>query len=344
MVSFLVIGDPHFKKSNANDVEQLIISIIAMVEENQPDYIICLGDLLDTHEILHISPFNRAYYFMQELGARAPTYLLVGNHDMLNNQQYLSDHHAFQTFKQIAGLTVVDRLTELDLEEGLFLLVPYVPNGSFVMALESEDSDEKDEKDDSGEKKWFQAQAIFCHQEFKGCKMGAIISEHGDEWDEEWPLIISGHIHDAQEPQANIIYVGSALQHAFGESGEKSIGLFIFSEGCYNYIKLPTGLKRKRIIYMGMEDVEDFDPTSKDHIKLVISGSTSDFKTFRKSKKYKELSKAGIKVAFAAVKLDRLIEKPKGPPKDYRKVVQDMIVDDDEYVKELYDEIFVHQS
>ena len=30
---------------------------------------------------------------------------------------------------------------------------------------------------------WKECRAIFCHQEFKKCKMGAVVSEHGDDWD-----------------------------------------------------------------------------------------------------------------------------------------------------------------
>lgn len=330
MTSFLVIGDPHFKKNNASDIEQLVENTLRIAKENQPDYIVCLGDLLDTHEILHIAPLNRAYNFMKELGKLAPTYLLVGNHDTINNQQYLSEHHAFQSFKKIPNLTVVDEVNEIITEEGLFILVPYVPNGRFVEALGT-----KYEKEE-----WEEANVIFCHQEFKGCQMGAIISENGDEWDEDWPLIVAGHIHDAQQPQSNIIYMGSALQHAFGESGEKCLGYFTFTDDGYDLEKIPTGLRRKRILYLDIGEVEEFEPEGKDHLKLVISGTTSDFKTFRKGRKFKELQKAGIKMAFAALKLEKLVQKKREPPKDYRKVVQEMIAEEDEYVHELYKEIF----
>ena len=67
---------------------------------------------------------------------------------------------------------------------------------------------------------------IFSHQEFSGCKMGAIISIEGDKWSLDYPHIVSGHIHSRQIPQKNIYYPGAAMQHAFGES-EKNIIAFL---------------------------------------------------------------------------------------------------------------------
>ncbi len=46
-----------------------------------------------------------------------------------------------------------------------------------------------------------QSELLICHQEFKGAQMGAFKSVDGDDWDESFPYIISGHIHDYQKLQ-----------------------------------------------------------------------------------------------------------------------------------------------
>ncbi len=51
---------------------------------------------------------------------------------------------------------------------------------------------------------WKNVNCIFAHQEFYGCKMGAIESIEGDKWDHSFPLVIRGHIHSEQRPQKNI--------------------------------------------------------------------------------------------------------------------------------------------
>ncbi len=66
-------------------------------------------------------------------------------------------------------------------------MVPYVPPGRFVEALNIIDNEW-----------WKNVNCIFAHQEFYGCKMGAIESIEGDKWDHSFPLVISGHIHSEQ--------------------------------------------------------------------------------------------------------------------------------------------------
>jgi DNA repair exonuclease SbcCD nuclease subunit len=83
--------------------------------------------------------------------------------------------------------------------------------------------------------------------------MGAIVSKDGDEWNEEFPQIISGHIHDNQTPQKNIYYTGSPLQHAFGDTDKRVV--CIIDEKCtitlkewYNFnelLKVEINLNKK---------------------------------------------------------------------------------------------------
>ena len=43
------------------------------------------------------------------------------------------------------------------------------------------------------------------------------------QWMKDYPNIISGHIHDRQQPQPNIFYTGASLQTSFGDSSDKTI-------------------------------------------------------------------------------------------------------------------------
>jgi predicted MPP superfamily phosphohydrolase len=78
----VAIGDPHAKTDNIPEVTLFTQKLYEYLEENPPDIIVVLGDLLDTHERLHTSPLNIAYDFIKRLRDIAPTYVLVGNHDM----------------------------------------------------------------------------------------------------------------------------------------------------------------------------------------------------------------------------------------------------------------------
>jgi DNA repair exonuclease SbcCD nuclease subunit len=115
------------------------------------------------------------------------------------------------------------------------------------------------------------------------------------------PNVISGHIHLNQKPQKNIYYPGSSLSVAFGESTKNIVAKLEFDteEKDYNLEEIELELPKKKIIYINSEDADDIDiPKTEDKIKLSISGEYEEFKTFKKTKKYKELTSNGIKVVF----------------------------------------------
>ncbi len=284
----LCIGDPHFRVDNIPEVEEFVQKLIPLIESSDPDFIVVLGDVLHTHERLHTIPLNKAYNFINLLRQKKKTFVLVGNHDYIQNQQYLTENHWMNGMKEWDNVTIVDKV--ISTFDNKFVFCPYVPPGRFEEAL------------NSGNSLWKQkAVCIFAHQEFFGCKMGAIISTEGDKWDESNPFVVSGHIHSKQKPQPNIYYTGSAMQHAFGESEQNIIAILTFSEDDSIHIEeVDLGLKRKKIVYVDMNSVETFSlPKDRDDdIKLTLKGQYEDFKAFKKTEKYKELTKTGVKVVF----------------------------------------------
>jgi len=353
MTTVLAIGDQHFQESNMVEVEMFINKIEALAKSKQPDIIVCLGDLLHTHERLYSDALNKACEFVDRMRSITKTYVLVGNHDMCfgkdtlflssdgenvikvqdikvgnmllgidktprkvlritsginqmykviqkyaisyivsknhylslmlsdmysksneiidisvesylnspiknklcgfkvsngliiktpiiihkiptdnyygfsvdkdrrilledgtvvhncNNQQFLTDNHWLNCLKKWKNVVIVDRPVTETIDDELFVFCPYVFPGRFTEALNTLDID------------WKNASGIFAHQEFAGCKMGAIVSVEGDKWPVDNPYVISGHIHSKQIIQENIYYTGSAMQHAFGESEKK---------------------------------------------------------------------------------------------------------------------------
>ena len=146
-----------------------------------------------------------------------------------------------------------------------------------------------------------QANCIFAHQEFRGCRMGGKISEKGDIWNPEFPLVISGHIHDSQTIGENIQYVGSPIQHSFGETLNKSIWFVTFDELEKPEIeKINLKVKPKKIIHLDLEGVKKFDTSEleKFNIKIKINCTYPEFKSFRQSLTYSNLYKQGVKMNY----------------------------------------------
>jgi DNA repair exonuclease SbcCD nuclease subunit len=279
----LFIGDVHIKFSNLKDLDKLEDKMLQMKDIS---FIVVAGDILDTHEKIHSQLMNRAYKLIKNLRTVAPVYVLVGNHDYINNQQFLTDNHWMNGMKEWDRVHVIDYPLRLERSSGqAFALVPYVPPGRFVEALDKITD-------------WRDAACVFAHQEVKNCKMGCIRSMDGDVWDAEWPMLVSGHIHERQNVGANVLYPGSVLNHAFG-SDNQGISKLMFTDRVMSEERVDIGIEKKSIIY---EDVTKVENIPKDKLvvqnKLCLSGEPKDIKAFKKTKEYRNLKERGIKVTF----------------------------------------------
>ena len=74
MITCLVIGDPHFKINNVRETQLMHAKICEIARARKPTFIVCLGDVLDRHETIHVSPLERASAFLHELSTIAPLY------------------------------------------------------------------------------------------------------------------------------------------------------------------------------------------------------------------------------------------------------------------------------
>jgi DNA repair exonuclease SbcCD nuclease subunit len=293
-VTALCIGDPHIQVANIVETDLLIKGLINLATEKEPDLIIILGDVLHTHERLHTIALNKAYEMIDKLRLISKTYVLVGNHDMINNQVFLNENHWLSGMKEWSNTVIVDKVISETIKGEKFVFIPYVPAGRFQEALNTMNGE------------WKDASCIFAHQEFAGCKMGAIISVEGDKWPLSYPHIVSGHIHSRQIPQENIYYTGSAMQHAFGESEKNIIAYLTFTNGKYEREEIDLQLPRKKIVYMDVEDLDTYKvPETEDTLKVTVSGNYDQFKALKKTKKYKNLLDKGVKVIFKPKKIKK---------------------------------------
>lgn len=286
-IRVLVIGDPHFKVANSQETEEMVQEILRIARELAPTFIVCLGDTLDKFANIHVGPLVRATLFLKSLSDIAPLFLLIGNHDRINNNAFCTEHHPFVSLKTWKNTTIVDEPLSVVVEGMKFVFVPYVSCGRFHEALSLLDES------------YLDAQCIFAHQEFKGAKMGAIMSEHGDEWSLDAPLVISGHIHDYDRLQANILYVGTPIQHGFADKNDKTISLITFSEGKWEEerIELPL-VKKKKTVRLPVSSILGYVPPEDVILKIVLYGSGEEIRSIMKSDQIAKLRKKGIKIVY----------------------------------------------
>ena len=284
-MSILIVGDPHFRISAIYECKVMASKIVEYATDIKPSMIVVLGDILDRHETIHVEPLTHACKFLEDLSKISSTYVLIGNHDRPNNSDFLSDRHPFP-LAESDSLHIVYTTLKVRENGNIYTFVPYVPPGRFMEALSKV----------SG---WEKSRYIFAHQEFKGAKMGAIVSEIGDEWNSSYPHIYSGHIHDYQELE-NITYVGTPMAHAFGDRDDKTVSL-VKSDGTHERIDLELPLRK--LEHKTATDIIKIDPSTYSIpegtlLKIVIEGTHAENTVASKSDSVKQLQKKGIKIVF----------------------------------------------
>lgn len=302
-MQILCIGDPHFRVRNTAETLILEKETFSVIEEQKIDLVVVLGDVLNDHDIIHLGPLMRALNFLRALSRRVLTYVLVGNHDRANNEVYLTSEHPFTAINE-ENLVIVDKPIISTFGENNFAFVPYVYKGRFVEAL--------------GDLPWKDCRCIFAHQEFKGVKMGDIISIDGDEWKEEWPLVVSGHIHTYQVLK-NVIYTGSPLYHAYGDRTIKSFSLLTIGKKIV-HSRIPLkSIKKKKTLRIPLCKLEglQLDPGEED-LKVVIYGTSDEIKakSYLICQKTREWEALGIKVEKKTMSDQKDIEHEEMPFRD----------------------------
>jgi DNA repair exonuclease SbcCD nuclease subunit len=282
MSNLLCIGDIHIKPNNTHLVDLLEQQVVNYIQSKSIDMVVLLGDILDTFERLHTQTLNRAYQLVHPIRKYCPIAILVGNHDYINNQQFLTDQHWMNAMKDWKNVYVVDRTFQYEIGSKRFVFVPYVPPRRFIEALDVIPD-------------WKTADCIFAHQEFKGCKMGAIVSSDGDEWSMDYPMVVSGHIHDHQRPQDNIYYIGASIQNSFGDQTSPRLLWITSTTAELVYTELDLLLPKKKTIYASVDQLpvqqieRDLQTPDTDMVRIVVKCDYEQFKIFTKTQQYENL-------------------------------------------------------
>ena len=317
-MKLLAVGDLHVKHDNFEDIDIVFNDLKKIYTEEKFEAIVLLGDILHHHEKVFTQSLNKALDFIKKCSELGFTYILVGNHDMISNSQFLTDCHWMNVLKTCPNIKVVDTVIEVD----NIILCPFVAPGRFLEAL-----------DTLGINKWRDKKVIFAHQEFLGCQMGAIKSIDGDMWCEEYPMVISGHIHDTQSV-GKVFYPGAPLQHGFGDSNKRIICSINSSDENMSIVEHPIKVPKKHIIKTDIKNIGNVkDSKGLDKIKIKLDATQEEFKIFKDTNEYKELISKGVKFQLQK-KESKTIGLGNGGD-NFLKILEEL-VEEDQVVKDLY--------
>lgn len=302
MKRIIAVGDPHARISTLPSIIDLSSKIAALAVSENATAIVVLGDLFNDFARIHLLCQRAITIFFETLlSSGKQVFYVVGNHDMMNNQVFLEDYHALTPFRNWKGLTIADR----PMAASEFVFCPYVAPGRLQEALDSVPELPAREG----------VAAIFCHQEIRGAKMGAVASIHGDEWPEDFPLIVTGHIHDHAWLQKNVLLVGTPMSQAYGESDDKTVSILDF-EGTklLGERRVDLGMPKRITVELTVEQAKTYQPPENTLVRVNLKGTTEEIAAFKKSSEYASL----VKIAKVVPKhVDKAVVRVAGEKKRY---------------------------
>ena len=138
--------------------------------------------------------------------------------------------------------------------------------------------------------------------------MGGVISTEGDDWPLNWPKIISGHIHDYDELQCNILYPGTPIQHAFGDRDDKTISWIEWNQDERTDERINLNLPRKAIIHLTCKEAMTYilpQEYANSKVKMILTGTGPEVKTTMKLQSLRNWMKEGVKVVYKTIPNER---------------------------------------
>jgi len=324
----LIVGDLHFDEGNLI-LPQLFTSKMGKVlKEGNYSCVVLLGDIFHRFKNVDQPALAGVTELFKVITEYCPLFVLVGNHDYINGNQFLTNNHTLQPFAQWSNVKIIDTPTKIKMPNCRLLLVPYVPKGRFLEALEDV-------------KGWENVDMIFAHQEFKGCKMGGHISVDGDAWSDKFPPIISGHSHTKHKVGNNIFYPGTPYDLGYGECDKKYISEVVFNDDTYKINYFDTELPRKRLVRLPIKEAREWYPEGNDFYKLKVLCTKEEYSPFSNSSHAKELRMAGVKIIRVSQdnkRVEEFLEKKKGGFESYRDIFKTLL--EEEGLSDLGKKIF----
>lgn len=318
MLKFLCIGDIHIQPKNFKDVDILLKELENHLIKEKYDYIVVMGDSLHCHRRIDSECLTKATEYFLLLDKYSPVYIICGNHDFTSNSQYLTNKHWLNPFKTSKHrFTVVDDVVDRTINGYRVIFVPYVPDGMFHKALCEKLGDDYYHES----KNHYKPSIIFGHQMFNGVCLGGL-----DKFmtAEDWIYdiqVVSGHIHNKQtisipKSKRTIYYTGSSLQHMFGETEDKTVASITLNKDDIKIEEIRFNLPIRKIINCGINEIEnklntlDSDKLKSGMLKIrcSIKGNPDEYKSFMKTKLYRDYEKKGIKFDFRGEFKDELLK------------------------------------
>lgn len=210
-MNFLVIGDPHGRPQDLEDLGRLFDGTEGVIEEVKPGCLVITGDQFHNHALVHIDVASFYKKRLTHLHAEYPNMeiiVLSGNHDVSGDES--SKSSAMEQFSSF--VTVLGKEQTREWFYGVGFMSYFAKEKDFRAAISAMPNVTK----------------IFCHQSFQGCQFeNGMYDPHGFSLSGlEHIKFISGHVH-MRQAFGNVQYVGAPRWMISSDANqEKAISLY----------------------------------------------------------------------------------------------------------------------
>lgn len=272
-----ILGDTHFGARNDSQFfsshfqkfyEQIFFPYL---EQNNILHVVQLGDVFDRRKYVNFQSLKDSHqFFFDRLNRDYTTWMLVGNHDTYykNTVETNSPRLLLQNYYNIH---VVDQPTEIEFEDTIALLVPWICMDNEQQVMQSV--------------KQTKAQVMFGHLELTGFEMyKGQTMDHGmdPKLFSKFDMVVSGHYHHRSAGR-NVVYTGTPYQMTWSDYGDKK-GFHVFDTETrtMEFIVNPFTMFHKLhyddigqdVSYIDTFQVEDLEGC---FVKLIVRNKTNPF-------------------------------------------------------------------
>lgn len=297
MIPFIAIGDPHISDRHMSMTTEAMNTTYELVSRRKDiPFVVVMGDVFDRHNNLKLEHMKLAFDWLKKLSSITRTYVLVGNHDRVNNKDFLSQVHPYMGWNGIEKLHIIDRPHIIQYGDRYRIcFMPYVPPGRFKEAIDIYISAKHKRGEMLNVKSVKDIDLIFAHQEFHNSPCGPILSVRGDKWDVSYPMVISGHIHTRMRLQDNIFYTGSLYPITTSENNDKGviIGNYNPSNRKLDVVVTCVVSSRKEVHRFKASDsdqVSEMVALDRKNAKYVVQGTPDEIASIKQKVKGKDLN------------------------------------------------------
>lgn len=272
---------------NYDEVLLAFKQAIEQAKQNNLKYVFHLGDFFDSRKHQSKSLLRMAEdIFNLFLQSDIKLVIINGNHDMTDYE----DCYSFVSpFKHNPNIKHIETFDFIDIENVRYHFLSFFENHLYVQYLDYV------KKNISKDHKNVLLTHIGIHGALKhnGEKESSSITF---EMFKEFDKVLIGHFHNySSHVRDKIVYIGSVIQHSFGEDNKKGI-MVLDNELHLNRIK--TQFKEYQTTTINIEDVSPSDLQDllaeqvDNHQRIVLTGKEDLLKSFDKS----QLTNYGVKV------------------------------------------------